>query len=254
MGLEKHLAAQEPSRIVVADDHPLFRSAISYTLATYPDLEVVAEAADGREALELSRRLRPELVLMDLGMPVMDGVAATRAIREELSDTLVLVLTALDESEGLSNALEAGAAGYVLKDAPAPRIADAVRMTLAGENPLDEKVAMRLLTSLMNGKTRQEEATERRGRPAAAPATGAPLGEGGQSQLANNPLTPREAEVLRLVAKGQTNQQIARTLTISPSTVKRHIRRVSAKLGVRDRVQAAVRAVELGVLDEHSGG
>lgn len=137
---------------------------------------------------------------------------------------------------------------------PPPRIAEAVRRTLAGENPLNEKVAMRLLTSLMNGKTGEEEATERRGRLAAAPATGAPLGEGGQSQLANDTLTPREAEVLTLVAKGQTNQQIARTLAISPSTVKRHIRRVSAKLGVRDRVQAAVRTVELGLLDERSGG
>jgi DNA-binding NarL/FixJ family response regulator len=254
MELEGPSAAQEPSRIVVCDDHPLYRSAISYTLEAQPGIEVVAEAANGQEALELCRRLRPELILMDLRMPVMDGVAATRAIREELPDTLVLVLTALDESEGLSNALEAGAAGYVLKDALAPRIAEAVRRTLAGENPLDEKVAMRLLTSLMNGKTRKEEATEWRGRPAAAPATGAPLGEGGQSPLDNNPLTPREAEVLRLVAKGQTNQQIARTLTISTSTVKRHIRRVSAKLGVRDRVQAAVRAVELGLLDERGGG
>jgi DNA-binding NarL/FixJ family response regulator len=252
MKLEEPSAAQDPSRIVVADDHPLFRSAISYTLEAHPDLEVVAEAADGQQALELSRRLRPELVLMDLRMPVMDGVAATRAIREELPDTLVLVLTALDESEGLADSLKAGASGYVLKDAPASRIADAVRRTLAGENPLDEKVAMRLLASLMNGKAKRENATGQGESPAAVPASGGSLAESGKAQLAN-PLTPREAEVLRLVVKGQTNQQISRTLAISPSTVKRHVRRISAKLGAQDRVQAAVRAVELGVLDERSG-
>jgi DNA-binding NarL/FixJ family response regulator len=252
MKREEPSAAQEPSRIVVADDHPLFRSAISYTLEAHPDLEVVAEAADGREALELSRRLRPELVLMDLGMPVMDGVAATRAIKRELPDTLVLVITALDESEGLADSLEAGAAGYVLKDAPAPRIVDAVRRTLAGENPLDEKVAMRLLTRLMNGRVEEKENVRgQRGRPATA--SGRPLVEIADSHHAN-PLTPREVEVLRLVAHGQTNQQISRTLAISTSTVKRHIRRIVAKLGVRDRVQAAVRAVALGVHDERHGG
>jgi NarL family two-component system response regulator LiaR len=244
-------AAQEPSRIVVADDHPLFRSAISYTLEAQPDLEVVAEAADGREALQLCRCLSPDLVLMDLGMPVMDGVAATRAIKEELRETLVLVLTALDESQKLHDSLEAGAAGYVLKDAPIARIIDAVRGTLGGENPLDEKVAMRLLTSLMNGKAEQENATERRKGP--APTSGESLGELGRSQLAN-PLTPREVEVLRLVAQGQNNQQVARNLSISVSTVKRHVRHIREKLGACDRVQAVVRAIELGLLDQRSGG
>jgi DNA-binding NarL/FixJ family response regulator len=234
----------------VADDHPLFRSAISYTLEAHPDLEVVAEAADGREALELSRRLRPELILMDLGMPIMDGVAATRAIKEELPQTLVLILTALDESQKLHDSLEAGASGYVLKDAPIARITDAVRGTLAGENPLDEKVAIRLLASLMNGKAKQENATERR--KGAVPASGRPLGEIGRSQLAS-PLTPREVEVLRLVAQGRTNQQITRNLSISLSTVKRHVRHIREKLEASDRVQAAVKAVELGLLDKRTG-
>jgi DNA-binding NarL/FixJ family response regulator len=244
-------AAQEPSRIVVADDHPLFRSAIRYALEVHPDLEVVAEAADGREALELSRRLRPELVLMDLGMPVMDGVAATRAIKEELPQTLVLVLTALEESQKLHDSLEAGASGYVLKDAPIARITDAVRGTLAGENPLDEKVAMRLLASLMNGKAKQENAREQS--KGAVAASGRALGEIGQSRLAR-PLTPREVEVLRLVAQGQTNQQVARNLSISLSTVKRHVRHIREKLEAGDRVQAVVRAIELGLLDERGGG
>src|SRR3712207_5936619 len=157
MELENSHAAQGPSRIVVADDHPLFRSAIRHTLEAHSDLEVVGEAANGREAVELCRRLRPELVLMDLRMPVMDGVAATRTIKREFPETLVLVLTALDESAGLSDALEAGVAGYVLKDAPAARITDAVRRVLAGDSPLDEKVAMGLLMSLMNRETHEEE-------------------------------------------------------------------------------------------------
>src|SRR5215210_3524991 len=191
MELEEPSAAQEPLRIIVCDDHPLFRSAISHTLEAQPGIEVVAEAADGQEALELCRHLSPDLVLMDLRMPVMDGVAAARAIREELPDTLVLVLTALDESEGLSNALEAGAAGYVLKEAPASRIAEAVRRTLAGENPLDEKVAMRLPTGLMKGKTRQEEATERGGDPRQPPLPGHRSGRVGNR---NSPTTPSRPE------------------------------------------------------------
>src|SRR5215210_6568779 len=191
MELEEPSAAQEPLRIIVCDDHPLFRSAISHTLEAQPGIEVVAEAADGQEALELCRHLSPDLVLMDLRMPVMDGVAAARAIREELPDTLVLVLTALDESEGLSNALEAGAAGYVLKDAPASRIAEAVRRTLAGENPLDEKVAMRLLTSLMKGKTRQEEATERGGTRGSPHYRGTARGEWAIATRQQPPHAPR---------------------------------------------------------------
>jgi NarL family two-component system response regulator LiaR len=167
MDLEDSRKTQSPSRIVVADNHPLFRSAISQTLEPQSDLEVVAEAADGREALELCRRLGPDLVLMDLGMPVTDGVAATRAIKEHSPETLVLVLTALGESEKLHDSLEAGAAGYILKDAPVPRIIDAVRRTLEGENPLDETVAMRLIASLMNGKARRgtQGSTEKNSRP-----------------------------------------------------------------------------------------
>jgi DNA-binding NarL/FixJ family response regulator len=251
MGLEEFPAARGPSRIIIADDHPLFRAAIRQTLKRHPDLEVVAEAANGREAVELCRRLRPGLVLMDMRMPEMDGVAATRAIKRELPDTLVLVLTAVEEPTGLSGALEAGAAGYVLKDAPAARISDAVRRVLAGERVLDGGLATRLLVRLIDGGSQEQ----RREGSAGSPASESPLGQGeGSSCLAGSLLTPREVEVLRLVARGQTNQQIARNLLISASTVKRHIRHISAKLGVCDRVQAAVRAVELGLLDEPDGG
>jgi DNA-binding NarL/FixJ family response regulator len=251
MEVENSHAAREPSRIVVADDHPLFRSAIGQTLEAHPDLEVVGEAADGREAVELCRRLRPELVLMDLRMPVMDGVAATKAIKGEFPDTRVLVFTAVDESAGLSDSLEAGAAGYVLKDAPAPRIADAVRRTLAGESALDEGVAMGLLTRLMNGRVEEKESVQKRGAANHFGSQSPPEDAGSRSEAS---LTPREVDVLRMVVLGRTNQQIARNLSISVSTVKRHVRHIREKLEASDRVQAAVRAIELGLLDERIGG
>ena len=250
MELENSRAARGPSRIIVADDHPLFRSAIRHTLEVHPDLEVVAEAANGQEAVELCRRLRPDLVLMDIRMPVMDGVAATQAIKREFPDTFVLILTAIDESAGLSDSLEAGAAGYVVKDAPAARITDAVRRVLAGESPLDEKVAMGLLMSLMNKGSNVEK--ERKRESAHSSTSERSLTEREGSRPTES-LTLREVEILRLVVQGQTNQQVARTLLISVSTVKRHLRHISTKLGVCDRVQAAVRAVELGLLDERKG-
>jgi DNA-binding NarL/FixJ family response regulator len=243
-------AVQTPSRIVVADDHPLFRSAIRYTLEAHPDLKVVGEAANGKEAVDLCRSLRPELVLMDLRMPQMDGIAATQVIKREFPDTPVLIVTAVDESAGLSDSLKAGAAGYVLKDAPAARITDAVRRVLAGESALDEKVAMGLLMSMMNREPSEGE-EDRKGESVHR-STSDPLVKKGGSRP-DNSLTPREAEILRLVMQGQTNQQIARNLLISVSTVKRHLRHIGTKLGVCDRVQAAVRAVELGLLDDRKG-
>ena len=251
MGPEDPRAPQgRPSRIVVADDHPVFRSAIRQTLESHPDLQVIGEAANGREAVDLCRRLRPELVLMDLRMPEMDGIAATEAIKGELPETLVLVLTALDESKGLSDSLEAGAAGYVLKDASPAQITHAVRRVLAGGSSLDEEVAMRLLMSLID----RGEHKEQEERTSADCSTSERPSEerAGLSRLGGS-LTPREVEVLRLVVRGQTNQQIARELLISVSTVKRHMRHIGAKLGVCDRVQAAVRAIELGLLDEPNG-
>jgi two-component system, NarL family, response regulator LiaR len=252
MGLEEAGLPQEsPSRIIIADDHPLFRSAIRHTLEGHSDLEVVGEAANGRQALELCRRLRPELVLMDLRMPEMDGVAATHAIKREFPETLVLILTAIDESSGLSDSLKAGASGYVLKHASPTQITQAVRRVLAGETPLDDEVAMRLIMSLMKSGTQQEG--EQEVGSMLSSASESPLVESGGSQPADT-LTLREVEVLRLVAEGQTNQQIAKYLLISVSTVKRHVRHISAKLGACDRVQAAVRAIELGLLDQRHGG
>jgi DNA-binding NarL/FixJ family response regulator len=222
------------SRIVVVDDHPLMRDALARALDEQPDLEVVGEASDGLEAVELCRRLEPELVLMDVMMPRMDGLEATRQIKEELPRTIVLVLTAIDDPALLSDALKAGAAGYVLKGATTTEILGAVRKVLAGESPLDQDVATRLLMRLV------EETPVKNGLPKNDPPPGM--------------LSPRETEVLRLVAGGYTNQQIARRLLISVSTVKKHVRNLISKLGVSDRTQAAVRAVELDVLAEHGQG
>jgi DNA-binding NarL/FixJ family response regulator len=218
-----------PSRIVVADDHPLFRFALGRVLDAQPDLEVVGEAGDGREAVELCRSLRPELVLMDVRMPKMDGLEATRQIKREFPRTIMLVLTALEEPNHLSGALKAGAAGYVLKSAPVAQIIGAVRKVLAGESPLDQEVAARLLMRLSQQEPEEKEAPNGR-----LPGS----------------LSPREIEVLRLTARGRTNQQIAHELLISVSTVKKHVQSIISKLGVSDRTQAAVRAVELGVLAE----
>jgi DNA-binding NarL/FixJ family response regulator len=251
MGIEDRRAAQKVSRIVVADDHPLFRFAIRHTLEIHPDLEVVAEAANGQEAVELCRRLEPDLVLMDLRMPVVDGVAATRAIMRELPKTLVLILTAIDESRDLSDSLEAGAAGYILKDAPAAQITHAVRRVLSGGSALNDELAMRLVMNLMDRESHEEQENHKGG-PADSSTSERDLEERGGSHPAPS-LTAREVEILRLVVQGQTNQQIARTLSISVSTVKRHVRHISEKLGVSERVQAAVRAVELGVLGEREG-
>jgi DNA-binding NarL/FixJ family response regulator len=256
MGHEEPAASRgggAPSRIIIADDHPLFRSAIRQTLERQHNLEVVAEAANGRQALELCRQLRPHLVPMDLRMPEMDGVTATQAIKRELPATIVLILTTLEEPADLSNSLEAGAAGYILKHSPAAQLTDAVRRVLAGETPLNEKVAMRLLMRLIDRERTQGEHEAERTAHSSSSSSERALGHSGNSHHARS-LTQREVEVMRLVVQGQTNQQIARNLLISVSTVKRHVRHIITKLGVSDRVQAAVRAIELGMLDEQNGG
>lgn len=223
-----------PSRIVVADDHPLFRGALKWIVSVQPDLEVVGEAADGREALELCRRLRPDLVLMDLQMPKMNGIEATRAIKEECSQTIVLMLTALEDPDHLSEAIEAGASGYVLKHAENSQIIDAIRRVLREEHPLNQELAMRLLRRML------DDASEKN------PTYPASL-EGQSTLPPAHGLTPREVEVLKLLARGQTNRQIAQSLLISDSTVKKHVRQLLTKLEVSDRTQAAVRAIQLGL-------
>lgn len=193
-------------------------------LREWPDLVVVGEAADGGEAVKLSRRLRPELVLMDLSMPKMDGFEATRVVKRELPDTIVLVLTAFEEPDYLLEALKAGASGYLLKHGSPEQIVGAIRRVLEGESPLNQEVAMQLLMRLIEDKQQKKAATPK-------PSLSVPL-------------SPREAEVLEFLVRGKSNQQIARDLSISMSTVKNHVHHIIKKLGVSDRVQAAILAIE----------
>jgi DNA-binding NarL/FixJ family response regulator len=217
-----------PARIVIADDHPLFRSALRTLLEGSEGVEVIAEATDGKETLGLSRCLRPDLVLMDVIMPKMDGVAATRAIKAELPRTVVLVMTASEDSEHLLSALSVGAGGYVLKSADPERITEAVRKALEGEFPLDQEVAKRLLLRLSQEK--QERQEERVNPVPETPTT--EVRETPPVDAANRELSRREAEVLRLIAHGRTNEQIARELLLSTSTVKNHVGRILSKLGL----------------------
>jgi DNA-binding NarL/FixJ family response regulator len=222
-----------PYRVLIADDHELLRTSISAMLASDPDLEVVGEAEDGEEAVELCRKLKPDLVLMDLSMPEMDGIAATGVIKAEFPEVGVLVLTAHADQEMLLEAIRAGAAGYVLKGIGPDELVGVVRGTLGGESPVDQELVMRLVRRL----------AEEAGSPPPAPEpSAAKQGEPGS-------LTPRELGVLHLLTEGQTNREIAHDLHLSLSTVKRHIERIISKLGVSDRTQAAVRAVELGLID-----
>jgi DNA-binding NarL/FixJ family response regulator len=221
----------EPTRLAIVDDHQLAREGLRDMLADAVDIEVVGEAANGREALLLCSRLHPDLVLMDVRMPEMDGLAATREIKQRYPETSVMMVTMHENPDYLLEALKAGAAGYVLKDAPRDEVITAVRRVREGEASLDPELAARLLRRL---------ATENGGRGVARSA---------DDDLTVASLTPRELEVLQLMQLGRTNRQVAEVLFISRGTVKRHVENIIAKLGVSDRTQAVVRALELGVLD-----
>jgi PAS domain S-box-containing protein len=223
-----------PTRLLIADDHALVREGLRIMLASEPDLEIVGEAADGREALERCRRLRPELILMDVRMPKLDGLAATRAIKAENPATVILMLTAHENPDHLREAVGAGAAGFIIKDATKHDLVGAVRRALSGENPLDQELAMQLLQRVANEEDRQE--------------IGSPPVIRGNPEPLPGSLTVRELEVLQLLALGQTNRQISQKLVVSPATVKVHVEHIIAKFGVSSRTQAAVRANEIGLL------
>jgi len=211
--------AEAPIRVLVADDHAVVREGLRTFLGLQDGIEVVGEAADGEQAVVEAQRLAPDVVLMDLVMPGLDGVGAMRRLRESLPGARVIVLTSFGDDERLLPAIRAGAAGYLLKDAAPADLARAVRLAHRGEALLDPSVAARLVDALAQP------------RGAAAP----------------EPLTPREREVLALVARGFANKRIARELGIAEKTVKTHVGHVLAKLGVADRTQAAVHAVRAGL-------
>jgi DNA-binding NarL/FixJ family response regulator len=219
-----------PIRVAVVDDHKLAREGLLDMLADEPDIDVVGEAANGREALLLCSRLHLDLLLMDVRMPEVDGLDATRDIKLRYPHISILMVTLHENPDYLLEALRVGAAGYVLKDASRENIISAVRRVRDGESPLDAELAARLLRRL---------AAETAERPS-PPAQKTPSAES---------LTPRELEVLGYTKLGLTNRQISQELNISPGTVKRHIEHIIAKLGVSDRTHAVVRALELGLLD-----
>ena len=215
--------SRRPITVLIADDQQMVRRGFRVILETEPGITVVAEAGDGREAVELARRHAPVLALLDIRMPVMDGLQAARNILSLSLRTRVLILTTFDADEYVYEALRAGASGFLLKDAPADQLITAVRSIAAGDALIDPVITRRLIARF---------ALAARG-PAGLP--------GELSQL-----TARELEVLRLLARGLSNIEIARELVVEENTVKTHVSRMLAKLSLRDRVQAVVLAYELG--------
>jgi len=218
--------------IVVADDHEVVRAGFAALLDSQPDFTVLGTAADGAQAVRVCREVRPDVVLMDVRMPGTDGIEATRELAaDDQAAPRVLILTTFDLDQYVFDALRAGASGFLLKDVTAERLFDAVRVVAAGEALLAPAVTRRLISEF--AKTP---------RPAEAPGTSAPVAS------ALSALTPRETEVLRLVAAGLSNTEIAGQLVVTEETVKTHVSRMLAKLGLRDRTQAVVTAYESGLV------
>lgn len=229
-----------PARLLIADDHALAREGMRAMLANEPDLQIVGEARDGEEALKLCRRFRPELVLMDVKMPKMDGLEATRAIKEVSPQTAILMVTTYESQEYLVKAIKAGAAGYVLKEATKGQLLSIVRRALDGETPLNEELAMQVLRNLIEQQSSNQGYADV---PPSSSSSGRPTDERAGASLLEV-LSPRELDVLRLIARGRTNQQISEDLLVSVSTVKKHVHQIIAKLGVSDRTQAAISAIQ----------
>ncbi len=220
---QNRLPKEEPMtiRILLVDDHMVVRKGLRTFLSYDPDLEVVGEAADGAEALSKARKLTPDVVVMDLLMPGMDGITATAAIRRELPETEVLALTSVLEDASVVGAVRAGAIGYLLKDTQAEALCQAIKAAAAGQVQLTPKAAARLMQALSAPESPEA-------------------------------LTERETEVLRLLAQGQSNKQIAQRLNNTEKTIKTHVSRILAKLGVQSRTQATLYAIRTGLVSPGS--
>jgi DNA-binding NarL/FixJ family response regulator len=244
--------------VALVDDQGLVRAGFQALLDSEDEIEVVGQAADGQAGLELVRRLRPDIVLMDVRMPVLDGLAATAQITSdpELAGTRVIVLTTFELDEYVFGALRAGASGFLLKDVEPIELLDAVRVVAGGEALLAPRLTRRLIEAFI---ARDEDDAVAQGcRPAVAQGRGAAVAQGRGAAVAQGrgaavdaelaELTPREREVLGLVGRGLSNAEIAKQLVLSPLTAKTHVARLFAKLGARDRAQLVVTAYETGLV------
>jgi DNA-binding NarL/FixJ family response regulator len=213
-------------KILLVDDQPLFREGLRTLLSVHADFEVVGEAGNGAEAIRLANSLAPAVVLMDLQMPVLDGVAATLRLHEEQPDCRVIVLTTFDDDEMVFDGLRAGAVGYLLKDAPSEKLAEAIRVAARGETFLQPSVAAKVVAEFAR-LSRKTVATANR---------------------AIEQMSEREIEILRLIAQGASNREIASALFLAEGTVKNHVTNILGKLEARDRTQAALKARDSGLI------
>jgi DNA-binding NarL/FixJ family response regulator len=209
-------------RVLIADDRPIFRAGVQGMLRDFPEIEIVGEAMTGRQAVEGSRRLKPDVILMDLNMPDMGGIAATRAIKEEDPDRVVLALTISEAEEDIVEMVAAGASGYVLKDVDPASLARSIQEAHAGHFQLDDALTRRVIVRLGSTLKRSRR----------------PLAE---------PLTERETQILRMVVEGMSNKAIANRLGLGEGTIKSHLRNIYRKLQVRTRAEAAAQAVQLEI-------
>ena len=215
-----------PVRVLIADDQELFREGLHTLLSVQPDLQVVGEARNGEEALRLAAILKPDVILMDLRMPLLGGVAATRRLKNTQPESKVIVLTTFDDDEDLFEGLRAGAVGYLLKDVSSEKLVEAIQAVARGESFLQSSVASKVIAEFA--------------RLSPHPSS--------EAQGLVEPLSERELDILRLLSQGASNKEIADRLVITVGTVKNHVTNILAKLGVRDRMQAALKAKELGLI------
>lgn len=214
-------------RVLLADDQALFREGLDTLLSVHKDIEIVGQASNGLEAVDLTLKLRPDVILMDMQMPILNGIGATRRLKSSLPDCRVIMLTTFNDNETIFDALRAGAVGYLLKDVGSAQLAESIRATSRGESILDPSVAAKVVAEFSRVSS---------------------MVPGTRSEALLEPLSEREIELLRLIASGLSNKEIAEALFITEGTVKNHITHILGKLDVRDRTQAALKAKELGLV------
>jgi DNA-binding NarL/FixJ family response regulator len=214
-------------RVLLVDDQALFREGLETLLSVHNDIQVVGQACNGQEAVEVAARVQPDVALMDVRMPILNGVRATRRLKRALPQCRVIVLTTFDDDEYVFDALRAGAVGYLLKDVASARLVEAIRAAARGQSILEPSVAAKVIAEFTRVSSMVPSA---------------------QMEQMAEPLSERELEILGLIARGGSNKEIADRLFIAEGTVKNHVTRILGKLGVRDRTQAALKARELGLL------